>query len=150
MAPLRPPQPSLRSHGEPFTARSCCLHAPGLGSPAAPRSMRRVSIRRCPMPKSWSNKDERMYEHVKGSESARKNSTLAALGSDDPAKLRTLGRRYGVDPLFDYAGFRECVAGGGVDAVYIATPNSEHLPFARTAAEFGVHVLCEKPLAVTE
>ena len=36
-----------------------------------------------------------------------------------------------------------------MDAVYIALPNSMHaeLPFARHAP--GVHVLCEKPMAVT-
>ncbi len=37
-----------------------------------------------------------------------------------------------------------------MDAVYIAAPNSEHARYACLAAEAGVHVLCEKPLGVTE
>jgi glucose-fructose oxidoreductase len=37
-----------------------------------------------------------------------------------------------------------------VDAVYIALPNSLHRDFAVRAANAGVHVLSEKPLATTE
>jgi len=78
---------------------------------------------------------------------ARKNSTLEALVSGNPDKLRTLGRRYGVTKRFSYDDFGACLA--AVDAVYIALPNSMHREFTVRAAEAGVHVLCEKPLAVT-
>jgi predicted dehydrogenase len=81
---------------------------------------------------------------------ARRNSELAALVSDDEEKLRKLGRRYGVRRLYNYDQFDECLASGLVDAVYIALPNHLHLPFAVAAARAGIHVLCEKPLAVTE
>jgi glucose-fructose oxidoreductase len=36
-----------------------------------------------------------------------------------------------------------------VDAVYIALPNSLHTEYAVRAAKAGVHVLCEKPMAVS-
>jgi len=37
-----------------------------------------------------------------------------------------------------------------VDAVYLALPNHLHKEYAVRAADAGVHVLCEKPMAVTE
>jgi len=78
------------------------------------------------------------------------NSELAALVSDDPEKLEKLGRRYKVKARFSYDRYDECLRSGVVDAVYIALPNHLHRPYAERAARAGVHVLCEKPMAVTE
>lgn len=83
-------------------------------------------------------------------EHARRNSVLAALVSDDPTKLRRLGREYGVAARFDYEGYDDCLRSGLIDAVYIALPNEMHHEYALRAARAGVHVLCEKPLALTE
>jgi glucose-fructose oxidoreductase len=77
---------------------------------------------------------------------ARRNSVLAALVSDDPTKRRLLSRKYRV-PSFSYEQYEECLA--EVDAVYIALPNSMHAEYTIRAARAGVHVLCEKPMAVT-
>jgi predicted dehydrogenase len=79
---------------------------------------------------------------------ARRNSELAALVSDDKVKLGKLGRKYGVKGLYAYSAFEECLE--EVDAVYIALPNSMHREYTERAAAAGVHVLCEKPMAVTE
>jgi len=78
------------------------------------------------------------------------NSELAALVSDDPEKLEKLGRRYKVKARFDYDRYDECLRSGVIDAVYITLPNHLHRPYAERAAQAGVHVLCEKPMAVTE
>lgn len=78
---------------------------------------------------------------------ATRNSELAALVSDDPLKLRKLGAKYGVQARFSYKEFDRRLK--EVDAVYIAVPNSLHRKFTEQAANAGVHVLCEKPLAVT-
>ena len=81
---------------------------------------------------------------------ARRNSRLTALVSDDPIKLRDLGRRYGVEACYSYRRFAECLGSGEIDAVFIALPNFLHRDYAVAAARAGIHVLCEKPLAVTE
>jgi glucose-fructose oxidoreductase len=44
--------------------------------------------------------------------------------------------------------FRQCLQREDVNAVYIALPNSMHCDYAVDAARAGVHVLCEKPMAV--
>ena len=80
---------------------------------------------------------------------ARENSELVALFSDDATKLRTLGRRYGVEGRYDYPDFEEGLAASAVDAVYLALPNHLHREYTERAAAVGVHVLTEKPMAVT-
>jgi len=81
---------------------------------------------------------------------ARKNSELAALVSGDSVKLNRLSNKYSVMRKYSYEQYDECLQSDDVDAVYIALPNSMHCEFAVRAAQAGVHVLCEKPMAVTE
>lgn len=83
------------------------------------------------------------FRHAKG------NSRLVALVSGDEAKRKALGAKYGV-PAFDYSEYDSLLASGAVDAVYIAVPNDQHKDYTLRAAKRGVHVLCEKPLAVDE
>jgi len=80
---------------------------------------------------------------------ARRNSELTAIVSDDPLKRDELSERYGVERVYDYEHYDDCL-GSDVDAVYIALPNHMHREYAVRAAEAGKHVLCENPLAVTE
>ena len=78
---------------------------------------------------------------------ARRNSRVVALVSDDPAKLRIVSKKYRVDDTYSYDDYDTCLE--NVDAVYIALPNSMHAEYTVRAARAGVHVLCEKPMAVT-
>jgi predicted dehydrogenase len=78
---------------------------------------------------------------------ARRNSRLVALVSDDGTKRRTLSSRYHLDATYSYDEYEACLE--TVDAVYIALPNSMHAEYTIRAARAGVHVLCEKPMAVT-
>ena len=80
---------------------------------------------------------------------ARRNSVLAALVSGEQKKLKALGRRYRVGRLCGYDEVDQLFASGEVDAVYIALPNDMHKEFTVRAARAGIHVLCEKPMAVT-
>ncbi len=79
---------------------------------------------------------------------AKENSELAALVSGDPKKLATLGKKYGVEQLYSYEQFGDCLMRGNIDAVYIGLPNHMHRAYSEAAALAGVNVLCEKPMAV--
>ncbi len=81
---------------------------------------------------------------------AASNSQLTALVSDDPVKLKQLSARYRVPYTYTYEEYDKCLREGHVDAMYIALPNNMHCDYAVRAAQAGVHVLCEKPMAVTE
>jgi predicted dehydrogenase len=75
-----------------------------------------------------------------------RNSRLTAVVSGDRAKRREIARRYRA-AAFGYDDYEACLE--QVDAVYIALPNSQHAEYTIRAARAGVHVLCEKPMAVT-
>ncbi len=81
---------------------------------------------------------------------AKENSELTALVSSDADKLKELGRQYGVKRLYSYEQYEDCLNNGEVDAVYIGLPNSMHRDYTVRAARAGVHILCEKPMALTE
>lgn len=81
---------------------------------------------------------------------AAENSELVAMVSDDAEKLKKLAKKYKVQHTYSYDDFDACLHSGMVDAVYIALPNHLHAEYSIKAAQAGVHVLCEKPMAVTE
>jgi glucose-fructose oxidoreductase len=78
---------------------------------------------------------------------AKRNSRLVAAVSDDPANRKAVARAYKLESTFSYDDYDACLE--QVDAVYIALPNSLHAEYTVRAARAGVHVLCEKPTAVT-
>ena len=78
---------------------------------------------------------------------ARRNSRCVALVSDDRRKRQLVAQKYQIDATYGYEDYEACLE--QVDAVYIALPNSLHADYTIRAARAGVHVLCEKPMAVT-
>jgi predicted dehydrogenase len=81
---------------------------------------------------------------------ARENSELCALVSGDPEKLAELGARHHVPVTGSYDELEDVIDRAGIDAVYLAVPNRQHREFTERAARAGVHVLCEKPMAIDE
>lgn len=76
------------------------------------------------------------------------NAELTALVSDDPVKLAELSKQYNVKHTYTYEQYDLCLNNDDVDAVFIALPNNLHHEYTLRAAGAGVHVLCEKPLAM--
>jgi len=81
---------------------------------------------------------------------ASENSELTALVSSDPKKLKDHSRKYGVANTYSYEQYADCLQNGEIDAVYIALPNHMHRSYTEGAANAGIHVLCEKPMALSE
>ncbi len=71
---------------------------------------------------------------------------LTAVCSASEERTRQVAKRFGVPGFTDH---RELLHSGLVDAVLIATPHPSHAEIAQYAFEHRVHVLCEKPLAVS-
>ena len=69
-------------------------------------------------------------------------SRLAGIVTRDAGKAAP----YGV-PAF--AGLDDAFSNGGFDAVYVATPVFLHAPQTIKALQAGLHVMCEKPMAMT-
>jgi len=74
-------------------------------------------------------------------------SEFVAVCDVDEARARAFAAEYGVPRVFSDP--LEMLASGDVDAVSVCTPHPSHAPVVVAAAEAGVHVLCEKPIAAS-
>ncbi len=60
---------------------------------------------------------------------------------------RKMAATWGIPQVYtDYA---EMIDSAELDAIVISTPNDSHYPITMKALERGLHVLCEKPIAMT-
>jgi predicted dehydrogenase len=58
-----------------------------------------------------------------------------------------MAAKYGVPTVF--ADYREMYARAGLDGVVVSSPDDLHYPMTMDALDAGLHVLCEKPMALT-
>jgi predicted dehydrogenase len=78
---------------------------------------------------------------------------VAGALSSDPQRAEASAREAGI--ARSYADWREMAQAeaarkdDGIDAVAIVTPNHLHAPVATAFLEAGIHVICDKPLAVS-
>ena len=70
-----------------------------------------------------------------------------AVGSRSLERGEVFARGNGVDRA--YGSYLQLVEDPAIDAVYIASPHTQHAELAKLAIAAGKHVLIEKPLAVT-
>jgi predicted dehydrogenase len=78
---------------------------------------------------------------------AAENSRLVAVVAPDRARAQAAAQEFRA-AAYHYDEFRQCLQRDDVNAVYLTAPNSMHCDYAVEAARAGVHVLCEKPMAV--
>ncbi len=73
-------------------------------------------------------------------------AVLSAVCDINPETLAKISARHKVPGFKTH---RELLASGTVDAVIIAVPHYDHMPIAADAFAKNVHVMCEKPVAVS-
>lgn len=72
---------------------------------------------------------------------------VIAICSRDKARAQAVASEMDIEHAC--GGLEELLAVPGLEAVYIPTPNHQHVSIAIQAAEAGLHVLCEKPIGLT-
>ncbi len=77
------------------------------------------------------------------------NSEAVAFVSGHEDKAAKVGEKYGIKDLYSYEEYDELLRSGKIDAVYLATPNWDHVDLAVRTLEAGVHLLLEKPMATS-
>lgn len=74
---------------------------------------------------------------------------IVGLADPSPQSIERLRQRVSLDGVPAFAAPADLYQAVEVDAVVIATPHTLHHPMIMEALERGLHVLCEKPLAVS-
>ncbi|RJS84148.1 gfo/Idh/MocA family oxidoreductase [Candidatus Bathyarchaeota archaeon] len=72
---------------------------------------------------------------------------IEAAADSNPPLLETVKTQFGVSKL--YTDFLEMLSKEDLDAVLLCTENSRHADVVEAAAERGIHVIMEKPMAAT-
>jgi len=76
-----------------------------------------------------------------------KRGKLAAVASRDSQRAKDYAREWDIPQAF--GSYQDMLESGEVDAVYISLPNHLHAEWTIKAMQAGIHVLCEKPFAVS-
>lgn len=76
-----------------------------------------------------------------------RGAELVTLCDNDGVKARALADRFGIPDVF--TDIEDLLSDGQLDAVVVATPNHLHEPHVLSALAAGMHVFCERPLALT-
>ena len=72
---------------------------------------------------------------------------VTAIGSRDRSRAEAVADRFGIERA--YGSYEALFEDDTIEAVYNPTPHSEHAKWSMRAADHGLHVLCEKPMAVS-
>lgn len=79
---------------------------------------------------------------------ACENAELYAIAGRNEEKLKVYAEPFAPKKL--YTDYQSLLDDENVDAVYLPLPNGIHMEWVKKAAAAGKHILCEKPMALTE
>ncbi len=77
------------------------------------------------------------------------NSEVVAFVTGHEEKAAKVAEKYDVHKVVSYDELDQLLASGDIDAAYLATPNFDHVEYAVKILEAGIHLLLEKPMAVS-
>ncbi|HEY44102.1 MAG TPA: Gfo/Idh/MocA family oxidoreductase [Anaerolineae bacterium] len=92
---------------------------------------------------STANINKRLIPAIRRS----KRGELIAVASRDEQKAKDYAREWEI-PI-SFGSYEEMLTSGSIDAVYISLPNHLHAEWSVRALSEGLHVLCEKPFALS-
>ncbi len=84
--------------------------------------------------------------HLPALASHPKARTVAICGRSRE-RAETIAKTWAIPQV--YGDYSDMIENADLDALVIATPNSSHYPIAMKALDAGLHVLCEKPIALS-
>ncbi|QRG04540.1 Gfo/Idh/MocA family oxidoreductase [Xanthobacter dioxanivorans] len=85
--------------------------------------------------------------HLKGWRAQGDAARVVAIADPSPEHAAERAAAFAIPAVFTSA--QAMLAAGGIDAVDIAAPRAVHADLARLAADHGLPILCQKPLAPT-
>lgn len=85
--------------------------------------------------------------HLKGWASLGDDARVVAIADPSLDRASARAAAFGIPAVFESA--EAMLAAGGLDAVDIAAPRAVHADLVRLAADHGLPILCQKPLAPT-
>ena len=92
---------------------------------------------------STANINHRVIPAIRQSE----RGELAAVASRTSESASAYADKWDIPLAF--SSYQEMLESGSIDAVYIGLPNHLHAEWSIKAMQAGLHVLCEKPFALT-
>ena len=80
------------------------------------------------------------------------NCYLAGIVTGTPSKIPVWKEKYNIPDknVYNYENFDSIKDNPDITVVYVVLPNSMHAEYTIRAAQAGKHVICEKPMALTE
>jgi predicted dehydrogenase len=93
----------------------------------------------------------RIADHFMRGVQQSSSSKIMGLVSGHRDKAERIAAQYGVpkSSIYGYEDMDRFRDNKGIDAVYVALPNSMHAEYTIRSAKAGKHVLCEKPMSIS-
>jgi glucose-fructose oxidoreductase len=80
---------------------------------------------------------------------AHPNAEIAGICDENPARMQGAARNFGIPAERQFSDYRECLEKTRPDLVILCPATAEHGLWTRRVAEYGVHIMMEKPFAAS-